>query len=400
MANIDSIAAHTVSDSRGMPTVEVVIRSGNIEARAKVPSGKSAGTREACELRDKDGRGVSQAIDNVNMIIAPALRGVPIDPVLVDERLCALDGTENKIKLGANATLGISIAVLRVAAITAGVPLWKYIAEQTHSEPSFPHLYMNMLNGGAHASFRLPFQEYIVVVGGQSVHRTYAEAGKIFETLGKLIRERYGEVPMGDEGGYSPDLRGIEKPFALLEEAMEGELGAFIAIDAAASEFFHDGTYIVEGTPYGASELEWVYEHLVSRFHMKSIEDPFDESDFSAFETITRKMGDNVLIVGDDLTVTNPRIMKEMVAQRRANAMIIKPNQIGTMTEVFEAVRIAREAGWRLIVSHRSGETDDAFIADLTVGIGAYGLKAGAPTQYERRVKYERLLKIEKEFTI
>lgn len=257
-----------------------------------------------------------------------------------------------------------------------------------------------MLNGGAHASFRLPFQEYIVAVGAAGPMESYAKANAIFERLGTLIKERYGDVPMGDEGGYSPALKGIETPFALLSEAMGAEAMAFLAIDAAASEFFHDGKYILDGAPHSSDELFYVYENLVKKFHLKSIEDPFNEIDFPAFHRITTELGAHALIIGDDLTVTNPSITKEMIDEGRANAMIIKPNQVGTLSEVFATVRLARTAGWKLVASHRSGETEDGFIADLAVGIGAYGLKAGAPTQKERRVKYERLIEIEKEFII
>ncbi len=397
MEKIDSIIAKEALDSRGRPTIEVLLRAGQFEAHAKVPSGKSAGSREACELRDPDGVGVSRAIQNVNTTIADVLIGLPCDPLAIDQTLLALDGTANKTHLGANAMLGVSMATLRCAALLRGIPLWKLIAELSQSTPSLPRLYMNMLNGGAHASFRLPFQEYIVVVGGETVRGAYTHAKEIFERLGVLVNA-HGPVPMGDEGGYSPDIPSIEEPFRLLRDAIGDTPETFIAIDVAASEFFADGQYAILGTKYTASALQAVYDMLCRQYNIKSIEDPFDELDFSAFATMTKNLGENILVVGDDLTVTNPRIVAEMVNEHRANAMIVKPNQIGTITEVFEAVTIAREAGWKLIASHRSGETDDTFISDLAVGIGAYGLKAGAPTQMERRVKYERLLAIEKEF--
>jgi enolase len=397
MEKIDSIIAEEIRDSRGKPTIAVTLRAGAYEASAKVPSGKSAGSREACELRDADGVGVSQAIANVNTTISAALVGAELDPLAIDKTLLDLDGTENKTHLGANAMLGVSMAACRLAAIVRGVPLWKLIAELSRSTPSVPRLYMNMLNGGAHASFRLPFQEYIVVVGGEHIDGAYKKADEIFVALGALIKQKYGAVPMGDEGGYSPDIHSIEEPFRLLRDALGDTSDVFMAIDAAASEFFAEGKYHILGTPYTSAELLAIYNILGKQYNLKSIEDPFDEDDLSAFETMTKTMGERMLIVGDDLTVTNPRITKEMVHGVRANAMIVKPNQIGTMSEVFETVAIARDAGWKIIASHRSGETDDTFISDLAVGIGAYGLKAGAPTQHERRVKYERLIEIEKE---
>lgn len=398
MTMIDSITAKEIFDSRGKPTLEVAIRAGLYEASAKVPSGKSAGSREALELRDADGVGVSRAITHVNTTIADALVGSPLDPYMIDQKLIALDGTENKTNLGANALLGVSMAACRVGALIRNIPLWQLIAELSQSTPGRPRLYMNMLNGGAHASFRLPFQEYIAVVDAETMKESYGKVNAIFERLGNIIAKEYGEIPMGDEGGYSPQLDEIEKPFALLCEAVGDESDVFLAIDAAASEFFHDGKYVILGESYSSGALCDIYATLAGKFPLKSIEDPFDEADFPAFESMVKVMGENVLIVGDDLTVTNPRIVSVMADRERANAMIVKPNQVGTMTEVFQAAEIARNAGWKLIASHRSGETDDTFISDLAVGIGAYGLKAGAPTQKERRVKYERLIEIESEF--
>jgi enolase len=291
------------------------------------------------------------------------------------------------------------MAALRLEALSAGTPLWKYIAGAAKTTPGFPHLYMNMLNGGAHANFRLPFQEYIVVVGGRGADGAYAKANQIFDVLGTLVERYYGKVAMGDEGGYSPEIKGVARPFELLQDAAGSESGVFLAIDAAASEFFLDGKYVIDGAPFSRDEMLGEYRKLVGTFHLRSIEDPFDEDDLIGFSSITKELGSGILVVGDDLTVTNPRITKMMIEKNYANAMIIKPNQIGTVSEVFMTARIASEAGWKLIVSHRSGETDDTFIADLAFGLGAYGLKAGAPTQRERRVKYERLVAIEKEFT-
>lgn len=398
MEKIDSIFAKEVRDSRGNPTIEVVMKSGAYEAGAKVPSGKSAGSREALELRDADGKGVSRAIVQVNTTICDALTHVPLDPHAIDAKLLALDGTPNKSNLGANAMLGVSMAATRLAAQIAHMPLWKYIASLSGAMPATPRLYVNMLNGGAHGDFCLPFQEYIVVIEGNSPGESYITARNIFTALGVLLQRDYGDVGCGDEGGYAPTIHEIEKPFALLREAAGAASGTFLAIDAAASEFFRGGKYVIEGIAYSADDLLAMYKALSAHYSVKSIEDPFDENDFSSFERMVREEGSELLVVGDDLTVTDPYTLQEMIDKKRANALIIKPNQVGTISETLRAVDIARKAGWKLIASHRSGETDDTFIADLAVGIGAYGLKAGAPTQHERRVKYERLLEIEKEF--
>jgi enolase len=256
---------------------------------------------------------------------------------------------------------------------------------------------VNVLNGGRHADFALPFQEYLLVVSG-TPEVAYEKTIGTFARLGDIIRRDFGDVPMGDEGGYAPHIKDVRRPFELLEEATEGDPSIGFAIDAAASEFFVDGKYIVSGTPYSGEDLMHLYESLVDRFHLRSIEDPFQEFDSLNFHLATTEFQDRSLVVGDDFTVTNPEIVRQAVAERCANAMIVTPNQIGTLTETFEAVREARSGGWKLIVSHRSGETTDHLIADLAVGLGAYGMKAGAPSQPERRAKYDRLLTITKEW--
>lgn len=397
MQYIDGITATEVKDSRGNPTVMVTLRSGDYEVNAKVPSGRSAGAREALELRDADGSGVAGAIGNVNSIIRDALRGIPLDPPRIDRELIALDATKNKSRLGANAILGVSLAAVRLAAKANAIPLWRYIAETSGNMPAMPRLYMNMLNGGAHASFCLPFQEYIVVVGGARASEAYESAKRIFARLEVMLKRDGVTITYGDEGGYAPEFPNLEAPFNLLAEASHGTPDTFLAIDAAASEFFQDGAYHILDTSYSSDELVNIYTRLIREYDLRSIEDPFDENDLSAYEAFTARAGTRTLVVGDDLTVTNPHITAEMITKKRANAMIVKPNQVGTLSEVFAVAKAARAAGWQLIASHRSGETDDHFIADLAVGIGAYGVKAGAPTQHERRVKYERLLEIEKE---
>lgn len=392
------ITGSAVKDSRGKPTVSVVLSLGKHRAEASVPSGKSAGSREAKELRDKDGSGVTRAIRGIKGPVAQTLRTLPLDPKKIDRALLALDGTADKSKLGANAILAVSIASRRLAAKIEGIPLWRYIARESGTRPGFPRLYMNMLNGGAHADFALPFQEYIVVVGGRGPRESYARANAIFETLGTLLARRFGKVPLGDEGGYAPRCGDIIEPFRLLRDAAGDAAGVFLAIDAAATEFARGGKYLIQGAPHSRADLLALYMRLIKECGVKSIEDPFSEDDDAGFASLVSEAGRRALVVGDDLTVTNPNIVRRAVKKRTATAMIVKPNQIGTLTEVYQAVERAREAGWKLIASHRSGETKDDFIADLAVGIGAYGMKAGAPTQPERRAKYDRLIAIEREF--
>ncbi|MBU4479938.1 phosphopyruvate hydratase [Patescibacteria group bacterium] len=406
---ITSLKAKEIKDSRGNPTIEVEIGSGDIVVKASVPSGRSAGSREALEKRDADGKGVQEAIKNVNEIIAPAVLEKEVDPTEIDKILLKLDGTKNKSNLGANAILGVSLAVTRLGAKLEDKPLWKYINKISGVKviPSQPKLFMNVLNGGAHAGFRLPFQEYIVVPGGKTTKESYEKSQVFLKELGEAIEEKYGKVEMGDEGGFSPKMETIEEPFELLSNLMDDEM--VIANDVAASEFYKDGVYHILGEEYSSSQFLNIYKNLVENFPIGSLEDPFEESDSSGFESIMREtkswnskaikqgLAEEILIVGDDLTTTNPEFILDSARNKRANAVIIKPNQIGTLTEVYNAVKLARGAGWKIICSHRSGETMDSFIADLAVGIGAYGLKAGSPSQEVREVKYLRLLEIEEE---
>lgn len=388
---ITSFSAREIKDSRGRPTIELALASDDVAATASVPSGKSTGSKEAIEKRDDDG-GVSGAIDSANKEVAVALAGKDFSsPDEVDKLLLELDGTPNKKVLGANVILAVSIATTKLFAETEEKPIWKYISEFKGFAPSAPRLFMNVLNGGAHANFSLPFQEYIIIPKNNSIFDAYAKAGDMFEGIGKNV----GDAPLGDEGGYAPKFDDVRKPFEILRKVVGDE--ADIAIDAAASEFYKNGRYKV-GSGYDTNGLLGLYKELVSEFDILSIEDPFAEDDVLGFALLTEALGDKILVVGDDLTVTNPRILMEMTSKKAGNALIIKPNQIGTLSEVYETVRIARDAGWKCVASHRSGETDDSFIADLAVAIGAYGIKAGASTQRERRVKYDRLVEIEKEF--
>ncbi|OHA78977.1 MAG: hypothetical protein A3B07_01625 [Candidatus Yonathbacteria bacterium RIFCSPLOWO2_01_FULL_43_27] len=397
--NIETAEVQEILDSRGMPTVEVTLGTRVHTITASVPSGKSTGSKEALEKRDADGRGVSDVCRLLREEIFPVLLSREFtDQRALDTFLIELDGTKNKARLGANGMLAVSIAFAKLSAKEAGVPLWQHIAESETFTPSYPRLYMNVMNGGAHADFRLPFQEYIVVVGGKP-REAYDRAKEVFKTLGDVIRAAVGEVPMGDEGGYSPQFSMLERPFEILNELIHGEDEMFLAIDAAATEFSEQGNYKMLGTTYTRAELVDTYLALIEKFSLRSIEDPFAEDDTEGFSNLLSCSPKDLIVVGDDLTVTNSEVLKEMISMHAGNALIVKPNQIGTLTEVYDTVRLAHTAGWKTIVSHRSGETEDSFIADLAVGVGAYGLKAGAPSQRVRAVKYERLLAIEQERT-
>jgi enolase len=374
-------------------------------ATASVPSGKSTGSHEACELRDAD-ESVTSAINNVNSEIANAIVGRDFNSLDdLDTFLIKLDGTENKSRLGANAILSVSIAAMRLSAMLEGVPLRRAIAKRANTTPSTPRLFVNVMNGGAHVlpaeasakagSFKLPFQEYMLVVEGKT-SEAFPVAQEIFAKLG----EKLGNVPMGDEGGYAPSFETIEKPFEILTDIIKEFPNVKIAIDAAASELFKDGSYELLGKLYSAEELLHLYENLVANFPIHSIEDPFSENAGDDFAKITASLGNKILIVGDDLTVTNPARIKTAAEHKEINAVLIKPNQIGTIKEALEAVRATYAAGFKAVASHRSGETMDTFIADFAYGIGAHGIKAGGLGQRERLVKYERLLTIERESEI
>jgi enolase len=396
---IFSLTARSIHDSRGTPTIEVVLETvDGTKTTASVPSGASTGHREALEKRDADGMGVAGAIQGIKKIIAPAiLRREFASPRDVDHLLLQLDGTTNKENLGANAILAISIAATRAFARAEEMPMWKYIAEANRFIPKMPKLYMNTIEGGVHADLATPFQEHILVLEDTSVRNAYAHGQKLFDALGKALQARYGSLSYGDEGGYVIHTSYPEDILTLLFKVTDNRDEVSIAIDAAANEFYQDGMYFLAGEHLNRNQLTALYERFTNQFRLLSIEDPFAEDDVAGFAFLTEKIGHRALVVGDDLTVTNPRILKDVIIKKAVNALIIKPNQIGTLTEVYETVKLAHAAGWECIASHRAGETDDAFIADLAVAIGAFGLKAGAPSQKERRAKYERLIKIEQE---
>ncbi len=414
--HIVSLEAHEIKDTRGRPTVEVELvaidgdGSQELRAMASVPSGKSTGSHEAKELRDEDGNGVSRVLELLNGEIAQMICSQEFFSLReLDNALIVLDDTPDKSRLGSNGILAVSIASARLFASARGTSLWKYVAEETDSTPRAPRLFANVINGGAHADFRLPFQEYMVVCGGgeQTVEQSFAALTSIYEELRGVLVAEFGEnnVPMGDEGGYSPTFSTIEKPFEILSKLIDGKPHLSLAIDAAASELrsapsplegegWGEGYYTLIDKKYSRNELLELYERLVNDFHLHSIEDPFAEDDLEGFRDITEKLGMKTMIVGDDLTVTNPVRIAQSADDKLANAIIIKPNQIGTVSEVFDAVRTAREHEWKIIVSHRSGETNDTFISDLAYGLGAYGIKAGGLAQPERLAKYHRLLEI------
>lgn len=410
---IDSVIAHSILDTRGKPTVEVEIaaqqgstlnpnpQGRTLNAIASVPSGKSTGSHEACELRDAElpygspaaGGGVETAVANVNGEISHALRARDWNsPDEIDDALIALDGTPDKSRLGANAILAVSIAAQRLFAQAENVPLWKTIAKRAGTEAKAPRLFINMVEGGVHADFRLPFQEYILVVEGRS-SAALAEAHIVFTQLG----EKLGSVPMGDEGGYSPTFATLDEPFNILKDLTTAHPGTSIAIDAAASELFKDGAYHLLDKSYSPEELTKLYADLTRLYSFHSIEDPFAEDATADFAKLTAEVGNKILVIGDDFTVTNPARIEAARQAKAINAVLIKPNQIGTVKEAIEAVRATYTAGWQAVCSHRSGETADTFIADFAYGVGAHGIKAGGLGQKERLEKYERLVEIEKE---
>ena len=398
---ISKCVARQITDSRGKATIEVEVFSDyeNMSAKAAVPSGKSTGSNEAFEIRDADG-GVLIAIENIEKIIAPKIIGQVVDSEEIDHLMLKLDLTPNKKHIGANTMLGVSMAMARLEAKMRGMPLWQFISKKGRFEVGKPRLFMNTLNGGAHADFRLPFQEYILSVGGESLFAANEKAKAVFQKVKEKLDAENSDYYMGDEGGFAPRFDDIEKPFALLSECIKDEEDIFIAIDAAASEFYKNGKYEVLGQSLTSGELFMIYKSLVEKFKLRSLEDPFYEKDYDGFEMAVRWIGEHNLIVGDDLTTTNPSLIKKFGERGLVNAIIIKPNQIGTILETLEAIRAAKSFNWKIIVSHRSGETMDSFISDLAVGVGAYGIKAGAHTQPERLAKYDRLVEIEKEMEL
>ncbi len=411
MTEIIDVTAREILDSRGNPTVEVdIMVAFGAMGRASVPSGASTGKREALELRDKrqkryGGKGVSKAVANVNEAIAPAILGMDAsDQANLDHRLIELDGTPNKSRLGANAILGVSLAAARAAAQALQIPLYRYIGGINAKVLPVP--LMNIINGGAHAANNLDIQEFMVVPIGAG---TFAEAIRMgvetFHQLKGVLKAVGHNVAVGDEGGFAPNLDSNEEAIRLIMTAVEkagykpGKEIA-IALDAAANEFYRKGKYVLKGEGKKGMDAQAMidyYEKLIQAYPILSIEDGLAEQDWLGWEMMTKRLEDKVQIVGDDIFVTNPRIFEKGINRGIANAILIKLNQIGTLTETLETVAMAREAGYETVISHRSGETEDTFIADLSVGLNAGQIKTGSGSRTDRVAKYNQLLRIEEE---
>ncbi|MBI1947011.1 MAG: phosphopyruvate hydratase [Deltaproteobacteria bacterium] len=410
MSEILHVQAREILDSRGNPTVEVdVILDGGAEGRFAVPSGASTGEHEALELRDGDakrylGKGVTKAVRNVNELIAPEVVGMDADDqVALDRAMIGLDGTANKGKLGANAILGVSVAAAKAAADDHGMPFYQHVGG--HQARVLPVPLMNVINGGSHADNNLDIQEFMIVpVGAPSFAEALRYGAETFHHLKKLLKGRKLNTGVGDEGGYAPDLKSNSEAFELLLEAIAAagyKPGADIAlaVDAASSSFFdkQQGCYSFGGKACGRDELIAFWKDATAKFPVVSLEDPLDENDWDGWRTITAELGSTCQIVGDDFFVTNPRLLQKGIEQRAANSILIKLNQIGTLTETLDAIDLAHRSGYRSIVSHRSGETADTTIADLAVGAGSGQIKTGSLSRSDRVAKYNRLLRIEAE---
>jgi enolase len=404
---IKSITAREILDSRGNPTVEVDVQlEDGSWARAAVPSGASTGAFEAAELRDGGsrylGKSVSGAVENVRTKIAPALIGHDgLDQKGLDEKMIALDATVNKSSLGANAILGVSLAVARAAAVSKKLPFYRFIGGEKATLLPIPM--MNILNGGAHADTNVDIQEFMIAPIGASTFKEGLRYGaEIYQSLKSVLKKRGLATSIGDEGGFAPNLESNRAALDLIIEAVEKagyKMGSDIglAMDVAATEFYKDGSYHFEGSNLSATEMINYYQGLLDSYPLLSIEDPLSEDDWSGWADITKAMGANVQLVGDDLFVTNPTRLAQGISQGCANALLVKVNQIGTLTETLAAVDMAHKAGYRSMMSHRSGETEDTTIADLSVAALCGQIKTGAPARSERVAKYNQLLRIEEE---
>ncbi|MBQ8218862.1 MAG: phosphopyruvate hydratase [Bacilli bacterium] len=406
MSKIKEVHAREVLDSRGNPTIEVdVILEDNSIGRAIVPSGASTGEREALELRDKEdrylGKGVLKAVSNVNNIIRDKIIGMESDnQELLDNTMIELDGTDNKSKLGANAILGVSLANLKAAAISHNMPLYKYVGEGQE----LPRPMMNIINGGAHADNKLDFQEYMIIPNRDTIKERIRVGAEVFHNLKQVLKEKGYNTNVGDEGGFAPDLKSNEEGFRVIIEAIEkagyipGE-DVNLGIDVAASEFYEDGYYLVDDKKLTTNELIDFYQDLVEKYPIISIEDPVDENDWEGFRLITEKLGDKVQLVGDDLFVTNIKCLEKGINLKAGNAILLKLNQIGTYTETLKTINLAKEHGYKTVISHRSGETEDTTIADLAVGLNLGQIKTGSMSRTDRTCKYNQLIRIEEELT-
>jgi enolase len=410
MTEILQVKGREIIDSRGNPTVEVDITLAcGAVGRAAVPSGASTGSREALELRNKrakrfGGKGVANAVKNVNTLIAEAVVGMDAaDQTRLDRALIDLDGTENKAKLGANAILGVSMAVARAAANAYGLPLYRYLGGiNAHI---LPVPMMNVINGGAHASNNLDIQEFMIVPFGAHTFSEAVQMGaETFHALKKILKDKGLSTAVGDEGGFAPDLESNEEALRYILEAITAagyapgkQIG--LALDSAANEFYKNGKYVLksENRSLAASEMIDYYAELVEKYPILSIEDGLAEQDWKNWELLTEQLGDSIQLVGDDIFVTNPKILNKGIEEGIANAILIKLNQIGTVTETLDAIEVAMRAGYSAVVSHRSGETEDSFIADLAVAVNAGQIKTGSMSRTDRVAKYNQLLRIEEQ---
>ncbi len=399
---IKNVIGREVLDSRGNPTVEVdVILENNIVGRAIVPSGASTGEREALEMRDGgsryNGLGVLKAVNNVNTILKDSIVGMDIfEQQKIDHKMIDVDGTPNKSNLGANAILGVSMAVLKAAANCDNMQLYKYVGNGT----SLPVAMMNILNGGCHADNNLDFQEFMIVPNRDSIHERVRVGAEVFHTLKKLLKEKGYFTGVGDEGGFAPNLSSNEEAFQLIIEAIK--MAGYtpgkdvnLAIDVAASELYENGKYNIDGKGFTTEELIEYYDELINKYPIISIEDPLDQNDWEGFADITKRLKERVQIVGDDLFVTNKKYLEKGIRLGCCNAILIKVNQIGTITETLETIKLAKENNYNIIISHRSGETEDTTIADLAVGLNIGQIKTGSLSRTDRICKYNQLFRIE-----
>ena len=404
---IIDLKAREILDSRGNPTVEVdVFLENGIMARAAVPSGASTGEREALEMRDGDkkrfgGKGVLNAVKNVNEKIKPVVLHMDVfDQYSIDTAMLELDGTKTKSNLGANAILGVSMACLKAAAKAKNMPLYKYVGEGR----SLPYAMMNILNGGAHADNKLDFQEFMIIPQRDSIHERVRVGSEVFHALKSVLNERKLSTGVGDEGGFAPDLESNTEGFELIIEAIkkagyEPGVDVKLAIDVAASEFYSDGKYnlVGENRSLTTDELIDFYKELIDKYPIVSIEDPVDENDWEGFTKITKELGYKVQLVGDDLFVTNKECLQKGIDLKAGNAILLKVNQIGTITETLETIKLAKDNGYKTIISHRSGETEDTTIADLAVGLDLGQIKTGSMSRTDRMCKYNQLMRIEED---
>lgn len=406
---IKEIKAREILDSRGNPTIEVDLTTEKGVFTASVPSGASTGKYEAVELRDQDdrymGKGVLLAVNNVNGKIAERLIGMEVsNQIEIDQFLIDLDGTPNKSILGANAILAVSMAVARAASAEKRIPLYQYIKElaKDFTKDSLPYPSFNIINGGSHAGNALDIQEFMIIPQESLFSENLRIASEVYHNLKKVLLDKYGRdsINVGDEGGFAPALNNTKEALDLIISAIDkaGYTGKVkLALDCAASEFYKDGKYLYEGEKRTGEEMIEIYQKLVEEYPLISIEDPFDQDDMESWSKMNEVLGNKISIIGDDLLVTNIERIKKAKETKACNGLLLKINQIGTISESLEAARMTREAGWKIMVSHRSGETTDSFIADLAAGIGSEFIKSGSTARGERLVKYNRLMKIEDE---